>query len=93
MPSSISTRQLTYSPITRIFSADVSDLPDLELVQIYPDSADRGFTLISHDTGREVALVHNHEEKNAEGEVLCDIFIPANPRERHLFKKVVIFND
>lgn len=90
----ISTNKFHWNTLVRTFSANVSEIEnDITMIQVYPDSADVGFDLVSHKTGEIVRMVQSKDWANADGSGWFE-FVPANVNERNnLDFKVVIFND
>jgi hypothetical protein len=56
----VSTKFFTWSPKSKTFVTEVSDLPKSfnPFGRIYDDACDAGFTLVSHVTGKEITFVH-----------------------------------
>jgi len=93
-PTHISTSRLTYDAATMILAADASDLPNPS--RVYDDACDVGYTLVSHRTGKEIVFAHVDTIKDREGDVLYDIYRPADFKTpAHLRNNLVlhIFND
>ena len=90
--SPISTARFDYNG-SGLFLADASDFgPNgLPVGRVYDDAIDLGFTLVSSKTGREVVLVHAETVRNADGDVLYDAFVPAEPGSPNV--AVHVFND
>lgn len=89
----ISTKRFTWVKLTRTFVAEVSELQDLEMIQVYPDSCDVGFDLVSHKTGKVVRMVQHKSKMEKDGEGWFE-FIPAFAKDRKQYDfKVLVFND
>lgn len=87
-PAPVSTRQLRWDREARTFTADASDLNGFG--RVWNDSADTGFTLVSHMTGQEAVVVMTDEKIDREGDILWWDFAPIS--RDHQFT-VRIFND
>lgn len=89
----ISTERFTWVAGTRTFVAEVSELQDLEMIRVYPDSCDVGFDLVSHKTGKVVRMVQSEEKCDKDGNGWFE-FIPAFAKDRKQYDfKVLVFND
>lgn len=87
--SVLSTKRFDWDKEHRTFVAELSDLRDLSLGQIWPDSADQGFTLESAKTGKRLVVGLTHTEYN-DGDILWHIFKPID----HEYDfQIQIFND
>ncbi len=78
-PVAISTERFTYLKDERLFVAEDSDFgPNgIPLGRVYDDACDIGFTLRSHQTGREIVFATWETKKNGEGDVLYTEYRPA----------------
>ena len=96
-----STRLFRYMKETKTFSVEMSTLDEggckAVFCQVYNDSADEGFTLVSHQTGHEIKFALNHVERDNENDILYWELIadPRDLRNKPQCKglKVTIFND
>ena len=61
--------------------------------QIFPDSADEGFTIVSHETGRVAEFVVHAEQRNRDGEVMVWELraTPKSAREHPRLRGAVFF--
>lgn len=90
----LSTAQFTYLKDSRCLAGEDSELRVREhLEQVWPDSADLGFTLVSHRTGKEVKVVHVRSERAVDGSLVFDEFRPIKGTKVSDDFSVVIFND
>lgn len=98
----VNSNQFSYNKEKNSFVTEMSSLCSLvedvnPFVQIYPDAADEGFTMISERTGHEAKFAVNLYERDAEGEFVAWHLVPTaetvrkNPRLRGA--TVTIFND
>ena len=93
----ISTDRFTYNKDTKTFIAEASELPTPMLGQVWPDSLDQGFVLVSRATGHEATFTIWEEEKNSEGELEAYRLLPTpeavkkNPGLKGV--QVLVFND
>lgn len=92
----LSTRQFTYNPATRCFSAEASDFGPggfaNALGPVFNDACDIGFVLVSAKTGEECKVVLDREVHNADDDLEAWVFVPVARSLRRLFT-VKIFND
>jgi hypothetical protein len=58
--------------------AEASDLPMLRMHQVWQDSIDEGFTVVSRKTGEHQTFVKNGERRDREGELQATEFISLN---------------
>lgn len=92
---SFSTKMFFWDKEHNRFSQEASSLqsrPGLfmnELDNVFPDSTDKGFTLVSHVTGEEVTVALTMTDRH-EGDIVGWWFTPID--KRHTFK-VLIIND
>lgn len=70
--------------------SEVSSLPEHLVSRVYDDACDVGFLVRSTRTGRTLLFTHADRERDAEGELVADVF-RANDGGRTLTIKV--FND
>ena len=72
MAASLSTRQFFHDKTTRQFIADISDLGPNPFCQIYPDSCDEGFSLVSQATGKvtDWAVYETASSSGIDGELI-----------------------
>lgn len=93
----ISTNRFTWDPEHRHFVGEISELSDIQMEQVWPDSADAGFKMISARTGEVRTVVHVETMKDDEGEIICSIFEPVRTDcpavDVHAGWDVVIYND
>jgi hypothetical protein len=82
-PTTISTCQLTWQPAEHRFVAEDSDLPRPS--RVYPDACDLGYTVVSQRTGREIVVAVQHEQRDAEDDILYWDFLPVDRSESELF--------
>lgn len=94
----VSSSQFTYDKLNKKFTTEISDLgPSFRFVQIYPDAADLGFTMISAKTGKEVRFFVDQIGENRDGDIthwVCkpDMYaVRKNPSLNGV--TVTIFND
>jgi hypothetical protein len=73
-------------------SAEVSELRDMRLGQVYDDACDLGFTLVSHKTGRAIVMVEDQTVQR-DGDLLYRVYVPARKADRRVLSRVMIFND
>jgi hypothetical protein len=59
--------------------AEASSLPDLKLHQIWPDSCDEGFTVISERTGLMRTFV-KHGDTRRDGEIVATVFVSISQK-------------
>lgn len=91
----IPTDQFFYDKPTRHFSQEASTLRNYNfLSRLYNDSADTGFVLVSHKTGREVPVYLEHIVRDIEGDVSSWVFRLSEPAPAWLKDIYVrIYND
>jgi hypothetical protein len=98
----VNSKQFSYDAVKKSFVAEMSSLSRLvedvnPFDQIYPDSVDLGFTMISSRTSHQAQFIMSNYERNSEGEFLAWHLVPtketcqAFPRLRGT--TVTIFND
>lgn len=92
MSAYISTRDLHFQSTGRSFFQEISCLPEkrVPLMQVYPDSCDVGFYLVSHSTGMKILMVES-EVKRVEGEIISWTYTPVDKNAP--INNVVIVND
>lgn len=78
--------------------AEASDLPALALHQVWPDSCDEGFTVVSQKTGEHQTFVKFGETRGSEGELQATVFVSLNNKTGRTDKptsrlSITIFND
>jgi len=78
LPTSSEALGILYHSETRTISVEASTLQanGIRPGRVFDDSCDEGFTLISHRTGREIVVCHNHVERR-DGDLLYSDFHPA----------------
>src|SRR5260221_12621238 len=95
-PSPTPVNQFNYNPLTKTFSACISDLgPDFEkrgYEQVYDDACDVGLTLVNNKSGDRCVFVLNDTYKDDDGVGFWD-FVPAGSRQKNTNLKLRIFND
>jgi hypothetical protein len=80
-----------WHPQTRTFCAEMSDLPGFG--RVWDDACDEGLTLISsRDNSQVVVFAVDHEERDADGDLLWWDLRPADPRQAVSFT-VRVWND
>ena len=87
-PCPISSSRFLYKK--GVFSAEMSELRDLKIGQVYDDACDVGFTIVSEKTGKPAVFARTSMEFR-EGDLISVNFKCATPGLTHL--KVVLFND
>lgn len=95
----LSTAQFDYDPKERLLVAEISDLgKDFRFEQIYPDSCDPGFTMVSAKTGDLVDFVEVGQDRSDSGEDIAGWrfepkpeHVRRNPKVKGL--RVLIIND
>ena len=94
-PPVLSTDQFTWVAAANELVAEASDLGDY-VGRLFDDAADVGFNLVSARTGAVVTYSLEHDEYDAEGDLLSTVFAAvdenAMPRERSL-PQVRVLND
>jgi hypothetical protein len=78
--------------------AEASDLPMLRLHQVWQDSCDEGFTVVSQKTGEHQTFVKFGETRDSEGELQATVFVSLNNKTGRTDKPagrltITIFND
>jgi hypothetical protein len=78
--------------------AEASDLPLLRMHQVWQDSIDEGFTVVSRKTGEHQTFVKNGEQRDREGELQATVFHSINNKTGRLDAPaarltILIFND
>jgi hypothetical protein len=78
--------------------AEASDLPTLRLHQVWQDSCDEGFTVVSHKTGERTTFVKYGETRDSDGDLQATVFVSVNNKTGCTDKPVArlsitIFND
>lgn len=68
-----STNSFTYNAATRTFASEASTLSYNGglFCQIFNDSADEGFVMVSAKTGKEVKFAVDRTEYNADNDIVC----------------------
>jgi len=94
----VSSRCFHYDPETKTFSAEASELPNVNFLSpIYDDACDAGFAMVSERTGMVATFCLSHADADVEGAVRAWRFEPVGPFGGVLFGlryvKLVIFND
>jgi hypothetical protein len=93
----IDTRIFTYDRNLQLMCADLSDIQANAAytcsltARVYNDACDQGFYVRSHRTGRRVLLVLEREVRDAEGDLRCWHFVPAE--EIPGLQSINVFND
>ena len=96
----VSSRSFGFNRATKEFVAEISMLEHggaNVLGQLYPDSGDIGFVLVSHKTGLEVEFVLKEEARDADRDIKFWSFEPAiHEQHRNAALRgisIVVFND
>lgn len=90
-PPATNVRQLHWDPDRREYSGEISSTHGFG--RVYADACDEGLTLVSNKTGRSVVFAVQHVERDAEGDTLYWVLIPASREDRGLDVTVILFND
>lgn len=88
-PVPVSTSRLSWDPVRREFSAELSDLGG-RFGRVWDDSCDEGLTLVSVRTGREVVCAVDSDFRDPDSTVRWWVLKPV---ERGHAWSVVVFND
>ena len=95
-PRPVFASRFTLDRQTRTFTAEASDLGyragESPFGRVYPDACDEGLTVISDRSGREVVFAIDHEERDADGDLLWWVLEPVEG-EGLAGYRVQIFND
>jgi hypothetical protein len=75
-----------------------SDLHDLRLHQVWPDSCDGGFTILSERTGQTRTFVEHDRQTNREGECVGTTYVSVNEKtgridQPNMRLAITIYND
>jgi len=94
----ISSKYFNFNSQRKEFFAEMSSLPKFRWEQVYNDSCDEGFTMVSKNTGDQVTFVVDRINTNADGDITEWVLIPTKPlsADRAVLPKnlhVVIAND
>jgi hypothetical protein len=98
----LSLRQFTWNRDGRQLIAEDSSLGSNYLGQVYPDSADVGFRVVSMYTGIEVVFVREVITRDGQGDVIACFYNTYRDANRHLTDEqwarvegltAIIFND
>ena len=93
----VSSDRFTYHAPTKIFMCDASDLGDFQLMPVYDDASDTGFTMRSEKTGKLVNYFLQTTAQDGEGEIQYWRFMPIGEDMRNnpavAGTKVLIYND
>lgn len=78
--------------------AEASDLPTLRLHQVWQDSCDVGFTIVSNKTGEHQTFVKFGETRDGDGDLQATVFVSINNETGRADKpasrlQITIFND
>jgi len=91
-----STHMFSYDKETRTFVTEASTIQrgNKFMGQLYDDSCDEGFTLLSHKTGAEVMYYYVDTVRDAEGEIIKWTFNEAITQNGKNYRtRVSVFND
>ena len=80
---------LTWSREAAMLVGEASTIGPFE--RVYDDACDVGFTLISEDTYEQIVLAIDHEERDADGDVVYWNLVPVKPASATV--RVRIYND
>lgn len=93
----LSTKDFTWNPKTKVFSAEASDFGQRKIAgRVFDDAMDVGFVLVSERTGTEVIFAQSGTDRDDEGELLGTYFSPIDRRGYSVPNpqyRVLIIND
>lgn len=94
----LSSNQFTLDRNTRTYSAEISNFgKGFRFEQLYPDSCDLGFVLVSPTTGHEATYYVSRTEKDVDGDVTYWLLIPTPVTLRKYpilgDTRILIYND
>jgi hypothetical protein len=95
-PVRVESSQFVWIKESREFVAEISDFGKwFEFGRVYDDAIDEGLTIVSSRCpGQEIVFVINHEDHDADGDVLHWDLIPADLKQQQTVPFTVrIFND
>lgn len=78
----------------RVLVAEMSDLPG-DLERVWNDACDVGLTIVSQRTGRSIVFCVEHEQRDAEGDLMWLDLRPASLTERRRHPNLIVrlYND
>lgn len=89
-PCPISSSRFSFKNST--FVAELSELGDPKLGQVYDDAADYGFTVISEKTGKPAVFAFDYFDKDVSSEDIMGLhFVCVTPGLKNL--KALLIND
>jgi hypothetical protein len=66
----VSSKHFNFNSQRKEFFAEMSSLPKFRWEQVYNDSCDEGFTMVSKNTGDQVTFVVDRINTDADGDII-----------------------